>query len=160
MSSPCARRRPVCRARLVLMRPGPAGPEVLLTHHRHPDRSFWCFPGGGVEPGESLAEAALREAEEEIGLRVALRGICFLQDRLDVDALDVFFLAEPGPGSARLGHDPERAGEAAVLSALRWFPVGELGGVPVLPADLAAALASGRLRAWGLLPPPSGETGA
>lgn len=31
---------------------------------------FWCFPGGGVEPGETLAEALLRELREELDLVV------------------------------------------------------------------------------------------
>lgn len=30
----------------------------------------WCFPGGGIEPGESPAEAIVREIREEIGLVV------------------------------------------------------------------------------------------
>ena len=30
----------------------------------------WCFPGGGIEPGESPAEAIVREVREEVGLTV------------------------------------------------------------------------------------------
>lgn len=42
--------------------------RVLLQ--RRDDNGLWGFPGGGVEPGESLAVAVRREVEEETGLLV------------------------------------------------------------------------------------------
>ena len=149
-----ARRRPICRARLVLVRDGPAGREVLLTHHRHPDRTFWCFPGGGVEPGESFGAAAQREAREETGLTVALDGVSFVHDRPTEDAVECFYAARVIGGEARLGMDPERDGAGpAVLDGLRWVPLARLPGLGVLPMALAQALADGSYFSWGLLPP-------
>ena len=49
--------------------------RVLLMHERRDldsDDSHWITPGGGVEPGESLAETAMREVYEETGLRIPL----------------------------------------------------------------------------------------
>jgi 8-oxo-dGTP diphosphatase len=34
---------------------------------------LWCFPGGHVEPGESLHDAIVREMHEELSVRVAAR---------------------------------------------------------------------------------------
>lgn len=31
---------------------------------------WWCFPGGGIEPGEKPAEALIREVQEEVGLEI------------------------------------------------------------------------------------------
>ena len=54
----------------VVVRAGARGPEVLLVHR--PAYDDWTFPKGKVERGETEKECALREVEEETGLRCAL----------------------------------------------------------------------------------------
>src|SRR5512134_1633061 len=45
--------------------------RILLT--RRADNGQWCLPGGGMESGESAAEACEREVFEETGLRVRVK---------------------------------------------------------------------------------------
>jgi len=50
--------------------------RVLLTRRAiDPGRGLWTFPGGFVDFGESVTDAALRETFEETGLRVVLTGL-------------------------------------------------------------------------------------
>jgi ADP-ribose pyrophosphatase YjhB (NUDIX family) len=51
------------------------GGIVLLRRGIEPQLGKWVFPGGFVDRGESVAEAAVRETLEEANLRVALTGI-------------------------------------------------------------------------------------
>ncbi|MFN2624567.1 MAG: NUDIX hydrolase [Mycobacteriales bacterium] len=45
--------------------------RLLLVRRRHePSRGLWSLPGGRVEPGETAAEACVREVREETGLDV------------------------------------------------------------------------------------------
>lgn len=48
--------------------------KVLLVQlgKRYTYASYWSFPGGQVEPGESLQEAAKREVFEETGANVTI----------------------------------------------------------------------------------------
>jgi len=45
--------------------------RILLTKRR--DNGQWCLPGGGMEAGESAAEACEREVLEETGLSVRVK---------------------------------------------------------------------------------------
>jgi ADP-ribose pyrophosphatase YjhB (NUDIX family) len=44
--------------------------KILLT--RRSDNGLWCLPGGALIPGESVAEACVREVVEETGLEVRI----------------------------------------------------------------------------------------
>lgn len=43
---------------------------LIIRRGRAPGKGLWSLPGGKVEPGESDAEAVVRELSEETGLRV------------------------------------------------------------------------------------------
>jgi len=77
--------------------------KVLLT--KREDFEVWCLPGGGVEDGESLAEAAIREAKEETGVDVELTRLVGVYSRIggmwnDVHA--VLFAARPIGGELKV----------------------------------------------------------
>lgn len=46
------------------------GRFLLVRRGRAPAKGLYAFPGGRVEPGETLAEAVSREAQEETGARL------------------------------------------------------------------------------------------
>jgi 8-oxo-dGTP pyrophosphatase MutT (NUDIX family) len=54
----------------VVVRDGPEGTEVLVVHR--PRYDDWTFAKGKAQPGESDEDCALREVEEETGLRCEL----------------------------------------------------------------------------------------
>ncbi|MGI9023859.1 MAG: NUDIX hydrolase [Acidimicrobiales bacterium] len=54
----------------VVWRRGPSGVEILRVHR--PKYDDWSLPKGKLDPGETSEAAALREVEEETGLRCLL----------------------------------------------------------------------------------------
>ncbi len=73
--------------------------KIVLT--KREDFAVWCLPGGGVDEGESAAQAAIREAREETGLEVELLrlvGIYSKPDWIGRGDHDVVFAARPVGG--------------------------------------------------------------
>ncbi|CAA7626743.1 NUDIX hydrolase [Magnetospirillum sp. SS-4] len=51
------------------------GCVLMVQRAKNPDRGKWGFPGGLVELGETVAEAALRELREETGIVAEAEGV-------------------------------------------------------------------------------------
>jgi 8-oxo-dGTP pyrophosphatase MutT (NUDIX family) len=105
-----------------------SGTHVLLT--RRSDNGQWCLPGGRVDAGESVAEAAIREVLEETGLQVRVRhlsGVYSDPDQLivypdgnQVHMIVLAFVVELVSGEIRLSQE---------TSAISYIPVNEALGM-------------------------------
>ena len=97
---------------------------VLVKRAREPYKGIWALPGGFVRYGERLEDAAMREAEEETGLKVKLRKLVGVYSDPSRDPrghiVSVCFLAEQANGR------PSAKGDAAEARIFRDIPWGEL----------------------------------
>lgn len=69
------------RVGVIIIRRG----RVALIERQKGSRRYWVIPGGGVESGETVAEAALREAAEELGTHVELGSLRICIDHREED---------------------------------------------------------------------------
>lgn len=67
--------RPVTPLLTVDILIGLCGKLVLIRRRNPPYQGYWALPGGFIEVGETVEEAAMREAHEETGLIVDLKGL-------------------------------------------------------------------------------------
>jgi ADP-ribose pyrophosphatase YjhB (NUDIX family) len=92
--------------------------KILLT--QRDDFETWILPSGGVEDGESLAQAAIRETKEETGLDVELTGLVGVYSRISnmAPVHAILFTAKPVGGEIKC-----QEGETI---AVEWFAFDEL----------------------------------
>lgn len=88
------------------------GRYLIVKRAADPDAGLWSVPGGLVEIGEKLAEAAMREAREETGLDVEIIDVLGAVDKIVRDGprikyhfIIVDYLAEPKGGAMKPASD-------------------------------------------------------
>ncbi len=93
---------------------------LLVKRGRAPFKGMWCLPTGFAETGETIEEAALRELEEETGVKGRINRLLdvdSLKNRFYGDLLFLTFVVEQTEGQPIAGDDSD---------AVRFFPIDKI----------------------------------
>ncbi len=139
------------------------GGIVLLRREIEPRAGFWVHPGGFVDRGETLEQAAKRETREEVGLEVEITGLLGAFSFHDSEVVVVTFAAQHVSGEPAVGDeslevhafDPrdipwdELAFPSTRLALKEYLRTRDAGPAPpdrAATAEISAALVASALR--------------
>ncbi len=143
-------------ARIVLLDPE----DRILLQQIRPDqretRSIWITPGGGLAPGETHRQAAVRELREEVGQEIAELGPCVWVRKHEFEfrgttyrQRERFFLARTG--STAIDTSRQDPIEVDIVLGYRWWKLTQIQGagetvfVPRLISQYLGPLIEGRI---------------
>lgn len=106
-----------------------ADERILLVQHLKEGRRYWLLPGGGVELGETMVDAAVRELREETGYDVEVGRLLLVCEAVEPRGrhlVNLVFAGEITAGSLRPGHDGR-------LVDARWEKLEDLAVLEMYP---------------------------
>jgi len=127
--------------------------KVALIERHRAGMDYFVFPGGGVDEGESLEQAAIREAMEELGIEVAIKQkVAVIQ--FGQKSRQVYFLIEQtggefgtGTGEEYTASDPNSPEEGIYIPI--WMPIEELLlRQNIYPAEVARLVVNSLEAGW------------
>lgn len=113
--------------------------RVLLTRCVDHTGEWHCCPGGGQEPGETLADAVIRECMEETGAVVTVGEMLCVLEWYDVPndthAIEFYFACALQGGQVGNGHTPDD-----VQVGVDWIRPNEFKGIDLRPRQLVPVI--------------------
>lgn len=119
--------------------------EILLVKHRKQGREYWVLPGGHLEYGETFAECAVRELQEETSLKGEFQKLVFLSESLAPNGsrhiINLFALVKVLGGEIKIGSDED------ILCEVAYKPLVELSKLTVYP-NIGEHILKGHKAGW------------
>ena len=111
------------------------GRVLLVQRGRPPRAGQWGIPGGMLELGERLADAAAREVREECSIEIAIGGVAGVfepvtrdgEGRIEYHYVVIDYWASYTSGEARAGDD---------AAAIAWVTMDEINDYALMPDSL------------------------
>jgi 8-oxo-dGTP pyrophosphatase MutT (NUDIX family) len=124
---------------------------ALIERHRA-GKHYFAFPGGGVDEGESPQQAAIREAEEELGILVEIKQK--IAEVVFNEKTQHYFLAKKISGEFGTGTGEEYSEYNPVHGTYQpvWMPLTDVLNNNVLPHELADLVVRSAKEGWSAKP--------
>jgi 8-oxo-dGTP diphosphatase len=114
--------------------------RLLLVQITSPasEKTFWMPPGGGVQYGEKLTDALVREVKEETGLDVEPLKPRYVTEyiRDPYHAVEFYYSCRITGGGLKMGTDPELEADRQIIRNIQWTELSALSDTELHPSFL------------------------
>lgn len=115
--------------------------KVLLVSSKYKDEEFYLFPGGGMEFGETIEEAAVRETFEETGVKVKIKDLFHVNEYIYSEdwnkrSVSMFFIADVVEILEPTTDDEEK------IKEVKWIKLSELDNYDIKPKRIVEMIKS------------------
>lgn len=128
--------------RAIVVRDG----HLLVIHRNKFGQQYYILPGGGVNPGETVDHALLRQLYVETSLSVVNPRLVIVEDAGDPYGVQYMYLCQYVSGEPALqptSHEAEISALGQNLYSPQWLPLHSLASVPFRTESLKQALLQG-----------------
>jgi mutator protein MutT len=111
--------------------------QLLVMYRMTSGRSYYVFPGGGIDAGETAQQAVVREIDEEASIAITVERLLY-ELYYDNGDTHYYFLCKYLAGEPRLRNDTNEYRETlrGDLHKPMWLGLSALPGVVLYPAEV------------------------